>query len=153
MPDVAEEPGFDSLGAWLNLAAKATRSLLDARLAELGTTAAAWFVLVRLERYGPLIQRDLARKLQIEGPTLVRHLDRMEAAGLVTRSPVPGDRRATLVTLTRAGREQYRAIRERVEAFDEQLAAGLTAQQRRVLETALPALAARARELHPRHSA
>lgn len=150
MPADGEEPGFDSLGAWLNLAAKAARSLLDARLAELGTTAATWFVLVRLERFGPLIQRDLARKLQIEGPTLVRHLDRMEAAGLVTRSAVPGDRRATLVTLTPEGREQYLALRARVEETDELLASGLTAQQRRVLETALPRITARARELHPR---
>lgn len=150
MGDPAESPAFDSLGSRLNAAARAARSLLDAQLADAGTTAATWFVLVRLERFGPLIQRDLARRLQIEGPTLVRHLDRMEAAGLVTRTPAPNDRRATMVTLTDKGREQFRTIRARVEAVDEQLGASLTKQQRRVLETALPLLAARARELHPR---
>lgn len=150
MGDPAESPAFDSLGARLNAAARAARSLLDAQLADAGTTAAAWFVLVRLERSGPLIQRDLAGKLQIEGPTLVRQLDRMETAGLVTRNPTPGDRRATLITLTEKGREQFEAIRANVEALDEQLGASLTKQQRRVLETALPLLAARARELHPR---
>lgn len=151
MGDSCEAPVFDSLGSRLNAAARAARSLLDARLADAGTTAATWFILVRLEAFGPLIQRDLAGKLQIEGPTLVRHLDRMEAQGLVTRSPSPSDRRATLVTLTAKGREQYRTIRARVEAVDEELAASLTRQQRRVLEAALPLLAARARELHPRN--
>jgi DNA-binding MarR family transcriptional regulator len=50
-------------------------------------------------------------------------LDRLERAGLVTRSPDPADRRGLVITLTRHGRE----------VVDEAVVAGLDAQ-REVLE-------------------
>lgn len=146
------DPPFDSLGARLNFTARTARALLDARLHDAGTTAATWFVLVNLAEAGPLVQRDLAGRMRIEAPTLVRHLDKLEAEGLVARSRSSHDRRATLVDLTDAGRQRYLEARARVEETDADLAAVLTADQRRTVAEALELLARRARELHPRRA-
>jgi MarR family transcriptional regulator for hemolysin len=110
-----------SLGYQVNVAARATRALLDARLAEQGVTFATWVVLVALSTRGDLIQRDLAGIVDVEGPTMVRRLDQLEAAGLVARSAAPGDRRATRVSLTEAGRALYERLRDAVEEAEVEL--------------------------------
>ena len=43
--------------------------------------------------------------LQVHPTSVTNAVDRLESAGLVTREPHPGDRRATLLTLTEKGRE------------------------------------------------
>ena len=113
--DESHAPLGRSLGYQVNVAARATRALLDARLAEQGVTFATWVVLVALSTRGDLIQRDLAGIVDVEGPTIVRRLDQLEAAGLVARSAAPGDRRATRVRLTESGRALYRRLRNSVE--------------------------------------
>ncbi|MEK6349336.1 MAG: MarR family transcriptional regulator [Burkholderia sp.] len=66
-------------------------------------------------------QVTLAEHVGIEGPSLVRLLDQLCAAGLARRDEDPDDRRAKTVTLTDEGRavtakmeEDLRALRERV---------------------------------------
>jgi MarR family transcriptional regulator for hemolysin len=73
------------LGRQLHFAAKAARGYLEQRLAAVGAGFAVWTALFALEAEGPLIQRELAEILNVEGPTLTRHLARMEAAGLIER--------------------------------------------------------------------
>jgi MarR family transcriptional regulator for hemolysin len=48
-------------------------------------------------------QRDLARSLDIEGSSLVRLLDALEASGLVERFDHETDRRSKVVRLTERG--------------------------------------------------
>jgi len=93
-----------SVGPYLAKAAKSARTLMEQRLAEAGATFGQWTVLASLDSDGPMIQRALAEKLSIEGPTLTRHLERMQDRGLVRRTPSPTDRRAAVVELTEAGR-------------------------------------------------
>ena len=50
-----------------------------------------------------MTQAQLARRVAIEQPTMVRTIDRMERDGLVTRTPDPNDRRASRITLTDRG--------------------------------------------------
>jgi MarR family transcriptional regulator, transcriptional regulator for hemolysin len=52
-----------------------------------------------------LLQKDLARLMAIEAPTLVRLLDRLERAGLVDRRPDAYDRRGKTVHLTPAAHD------------------------------------------------
>ena len=47
-----------------------------------------------------LLQKDLAERMGIEGPTLVRLLDALETAGLVIRQEAEGDRRGKTLALT-----------------------------------------------------
>jgi MarR family transcriptional regulator for hemolysin len=79
------------------------RKRLDERLKVTGLTHARWSTLLHLARGGRcMTQRELAEHVGIEGPTLVRLLDALEAQGLIERLPVEGDRRAKHIRLTDA---------------------------------------------------
>jgi MarR family transcriptional regulator for hemolysin len=99
-------PGSDAkldLGRRLNFAAKSARGYLEQHLTGAGSSFAVWTALSALKAEGPLIQRELAELLHIEGPTLTRHLARMEAEGLIERRRTSADRRAAIVHLTDTG--------------------------------------------------
>jgi MarR family transcriptional regulator for hemolysin len=96
-----------TLGRRLNFAAKAARGHLEQHLAAAGSSFAVWTALFALKARGPLIQRELAEMLNVEGPTLTRHLARMEAEGLIERHRTSTDRRAATVHLTEAGEAMY----------------------------------------------
>ncbi|HTC68002.1 MAG TPA: MarR family winged helix-turn-helix transcriptional regulator, partial [Acidothermaceae bacterium] len=81
---------FDPLGRQINVTARAARALLDAVLTEAGTTFSSWLVLAALNARGPAIQKDLARDLDMIGPSVVERIDQLEAVGHVARSAVPG---------------------------------------------------------------
>lgn len=88
----------------LVIVARRWRSLLDERLRLIGQSAA------RMEALGAIInspslsaQVDIAKRLRIEGPTMTRMLDTLEADGLVERLPDPSDRRTKQLRLTEAG--------------------------------------------------
>jgi MarR family transcriptional regulator, transcriptional regulator for hemolysin len=70
-------------------------------------------------------QLDLARAVGIEGPTLTRHLDGMEQAGLVRRQRGPRDRRAIKVELTRRGKALHGRLLKTVIGFNQRLRSGL----------------------------
>lgn len=53
--------------------------------------------LEHLELAGPLSQRELAERLLLTSGAVTVLVDRLEAAGLVSRQPHPSDRRITLV--------------------------------------------------------
>lgn len=73
------------------------------RVADLDFTAAEMRVLTTLVDRPGLRQSALAERLHIEPMTLVGHLDRLVAKGLVERRPDPDDRRAKLVFPTPTG--------------------------------------------------
>jgi MarR family transcriptional regulator for hemolysin len=150
VPEGAGRFPFESIGYQINRTARATRALLDARLAERGVTFADWVVLITLATRGDQIQRDLARLVDVEGPTMVRRLDQLEGAGLVARCPVPSDRRATRISLTAAGRRLYEQVQSAVRDTDAELRAGLDPQDVATTERVLRRLADRARDLRLR---
>lgn len=89
---------------------------------------------------GPLSLAALAAAEQVRPPTMSRLVDHLVAAGLVTRSVDPDDRRGVRIAATAKGRrvmEQGRA--RRVEALTRRLA-GLSAADRGVLVRAVPLL-------------
>jgi MarR family transcriptional regulator for hemolysin len=92
-------------GFELAVASRRWRKRLDEALAEFGLTDATWRPLLHLGRLGDgARQNDLARSLGIEGPSLVRLLDRLEAAALIERREDAADRRAKTLHLTAEGR-------------------------------------------------
>lgn len=90
-----------------------TRFEQRARAAELGLTRAQWQVLAHLARCEGVNQATLAQILELQPITLVGLLDRLEAAGLVRRSPDPRDRRVRVLHLTPAARP----LLERMQAL------------------------------------
>jgi DNA-binding MarR family transcriptional regulator len=60
-------------------------------------------VLHSLSRGGPMRLTDLLATEQIKQPALTALVSKLEATGLVSRRPDPGDGRAALLSLTTAG--------------------------------------------------
>ena len=71
----------------------------------------------------PMRQKDLAASLSLDGSSVVRLLDGLQAAGLIERREEVDDRRAKAIVLTASGRETVERV-ERVarEIRDEALA-------------------------------
>lgn len=90
------------MGRQLALTSKAVRAEFDQRLTEAGGSLTTWIVLRSAGGDG-LSQRELAARMGVEGPTLVRHLDRLEREGLIQRRPDTGDRRVTRILVTGRG--------------------------------------------------
>jgi DNA-binding MarR family transcriptional regulator len=61
-------------------------------------------VLIKLAD-GPMTLREIARAAEIDPPAATVGVDRLEARGLVHRTPHPDDNRRKLVHLTDAGRD------------------------------------------------
>lgn len=102
-------------GYQLAFAARRWRRVLDEALSGFGLTDASWRPLVHLGRLGEgARQNDLARSLGIEGPSLVRLLDRLAAAGLIERREDASDRRAKTLHLTPEGRKLVAELRATV---------------------------------------
>ncbi|HLD68272.1 MAG TPA: MarR family transcriptional regulator [Pseudomonas sp.] len=94
------------------------RAELDRRLAGLGLSQARWLVLLHLSRFEALpTQRELAQSVGVEGPTLARLLDSLEAQGLVRRQAVVEDRRAKKISLS----ADAQPLIEKIEAISTQL--------------------------------
>jgi MarR family transcriptional regulator for hemolysin len=125
----AMRPRRTPIGRQLVSTSKAVARAFNAALAEAGGSLPTWLVLSSLKEERRRTQLDLARAVGIEGPTLTRHLDALERAGLVERRRDPGDRRAVRVELTPAGERLFDALRVAVIGFDKQLTRGFTERE------------------------
>jgi len=93
----------ESLGYLINRAARAFANRLATELRPFDVGIGQWAVLLHLWGNDGMTQAQLARRVAIEQPTMVRTIDRMERDGLVARAPDPNDRRASRITLTEHG--------------------------------------------------
>lgn len=86
------------------LIARRYRAMLDEQLRPLGYGTARMEALSTIARSPePCAQIAIAKRIGIEGPTLTRMLDTLEADGLVVRRQDPTDRRTKLIELTPEG--------------------------------------------------
>jgi MarR family transcriptional regulator for hemolysin len=109
------------------------RAELDRRLADLGLSQARWLVLLHLARYQePPTQRELAQSVGVEGPTLARLLDSLEAQGLVQRHAVVEDRRAKQIVLCDSARPLIQKIEAIATALRVELFTGIDEEELRV---------------------
>lgn len=101
----------DSFGTLLSRAARQWRRAADLGLRPFDLTDATWLPLVHIARAAaPPRQKDLAASMSVDGSSVVRLLDNLEAAGLIQRREGE-DRRAKIISLTPRGR----AIADKVE--------------------------------------
>jgi DNA-binding MarR family transcriptional regulator len=130
-PDV----GLDSLWVFLPLR-RALQAAEDRRakiLAKHGITPAMLDLLVALRRSGsPYVQTpsDLTRVLVLSAGGVSQRLDRLEQAGLVTRSVNTDDRRVIYVKLTKRGLAALDALITEYMAHEDQLLHGLSPRDR-----------------------
>jgi MarR family transcriptional regulator for hemolysin len=99
-------------------AARQWRRAVDRHLQPFGLTEATWLPLIYLARAQvPMRQKALAAALTLDGSSVVRLLDALQAAGLIERREEDADRRAKIITLTERGL----SIIEQVEAASRQV--------------------------------
>ncbi len=121
------------LGLALHHVARAWRAEADAALAEYGLSEATAWPMLHIRQIGEgQRQGALARALGIEGPSLVRLLDHLCAAGLVLRLDDAEDRRAKTIHLTDEGRRLLDRLDEVLGSVRRRLLADVSAEELRV---------------------
>ena len=113
---------------------------MDDELDDIGLSAPEAHVLAYTHAYGPCPIRELVRVFGFRKPTMTSMLDRLEARGLLARTPNPEDRRSFLVSTTGRGRRRAQVARRRVEAFDDAIGRQVTAADRAGFERVLRAI-------------
>ncbi|HTW71735.1 MAG TPA: MarR family transcriptional regulator [Acetobacteraceae bacterium] len=108
----------DGFGSLIARAARQWRRAVDRRLQPFGLTEATWLPLIYLARApDPMRQKDLAAALTLDGSSVVRLLDALEAAGFIERHGEDRDRRAKIIVPTPRGL----AIAEQIEAVSREV--------------------------------
>jgi DNA-binding MarR family transcriptional regulator len=92
-------------------------------------------------------QQDLGERLGINRTTMVKLIDRLEAAGQVVRARRPGDRRSYVLALTDEGRGAIKTMEPAMSRVDDRLTAALAPGERERLDELLTTLLC-----HPRPS-
>lgn len=107
--------------------ARAWRRGLDDALAGLGLTDATWAPLMHLAEFGDGIsQKDLAWRVGIDGSSLVRLLDILNAHGFIERRTDAADRRTRRIFLTPAGHAAMSEVRAALLAVEDEMLADVS---------------------------
>lgn len=123
---------------WLGM-----RAAIEDELAEFGLTVPQFATLMMLDRTPGLLSiAEIARLCGSTRQSANEMVARLEARGLVERSPHPTDRRAHQVHATEAGREMYRKARPAVRRREDALEAGLSPEVRRAAREWMAVLSA-----------
>jgi DNA-binding MarR family transcriptional regulator len=127
---------------------EADREVLDRPvflLARVGRIAARWLddylavtglkrphagVLMELRNFGPMSQQSLGERLNIDPSNLVSFLNALEGEGLLVRRRDPADRRRHIVEITPEGSERIPVCDGPLNQLEDQLFAGLSADER-----------------------
>lgn len=122
----AREKWLQDLTVSLGVLQRTYRAAADKAIAHLGISQPAAWALVTIGRQGSGARHGVvAELLGVEGPTLVRTLDQLVAAGLVERREDATDRRAKTLHITSAGAEMQVKIDAALHALRATLSAGI----------------------------
>jgi DNA-binding MarR family transcriptional regulator len=90
-------------------------------------------MLLVIDNQPGLMQTTLAQIMDVEGPTLVEALGKLEEKGLVLRTRRVGDRRSYALQLTAAGRRAVALVKEYVPDREAELLIDLSDKERSLL--------------------
>jgi DNA-binding MarR family transcriptional regulator len=121
----------------LALAFKACRAQVQRRLEAHGMHAGQDYLLDVLSEQDGLSVGEIAERLGVEVPTVVRTVQRMEAAGIVAREPDPRDRRRSRIVLTARGREVEPAVHAALDDVTKTATRGFSREEREQLRSLL----------------
>ena len=111
------------------IAGRLWRKLARETLARHGVAEAGAAPLLWIGRLGGKVRQNvLAEYCGMEGASLVRILDELQAQGLVVRVPDATDRRANLLDLTEAGQVKRTEIEADLAAFRLQTFEGISSE-------------------------
>lgn len=122
VPTVAGAPMSEALFR----AARVHRILAGSLLRNTGLYPGQELLMMQLWERGEQRQADLIKTLGLDPSTVTKMLQRLEQSGFVTRKPSPNDRRAVVVSPTRAGQALRDQVRKAWCDLEQVTAAGFT---------------------------
>jgi MarR family transcriptional regulator for hemolysin len=123
----------------LILAARRWSTFIDEAIREkTGQPRARWQTLAALAfSDGPIATIELAERMAVQWPSLIRTLDGLEAEGLVERKINPADKRSRRVTITDNGLAVFREVKAVLDPTRAALLEGFSDEELRVAEQLL----------------
>ena len=116
------------------LAALSGQPLIRYCEGQYGISRREWRLIVILSQQGPSHSSDLADRARLPpGPTS-KAVSLLAEKGLITRTPVPMDRRRVVIALTPRGHEIFNALYPVVQGLNECLLSPLSPEERRQLD-------------------
>lgn len=137
IPTMLEYDFQSSVGYWLCMTSHAYERAMNDELMAQGITFRQCQVLAWLAMEGDQTQTELAAHMNIEPPTLVRVLDRMERDGLVARTDCADDRRRKIIRPLPKAKPIWKTIIASAEVVRSRAIAGLTKQETAALKRLL----------------
>jgi DNA-binding MarR family transcriptional regulator len=116
---------------------RATHTRTAEVLGAVGLTPALFALLNVIGAREGAIQQELGSALGIDRSTMVSLIDQLESAGLARRRPSASDRRAREIAITPKGRRLLERARGLISQVEDDVLAGLTAEERQDLMTLL----------------
>jgi DNA-binding MarR family transcriptional regulator len=110
-----------SIGFALKRLQQALRSRMDTALAVHGLSTPQYAVLALLAEHPGISNAELARRSFVAAPTMLRLLDGLSQAGLVTRAAPTPELRTRGTVLTDAGQQRLTAASGEVQEFEDLL--------------------------------
>jgi MarR family transcriptional regulator, transcriptional regulator for hemolysin len=128
----------DSIGTLIFLTSKSMEAAAEYEFRKkLGLTPSQWKVILALNLFDGLSQRELADKINVDGSTLVPVIDKMEENGLLERKPDPKDRRHNRLYLTKKSGSIVDSIIETILQLRKTLYKGLSRDDLELMRPAL----------------
>ncbi|MGL4975899.1 MAG: MarR family winged helix-turn-helix transcriptional regulator [Bosea sp. (in: a-proteobacteria)] len=134
-----EEPGahHDELRLWLRLltCSNLIESEIRTRLRErFDVTLPRFDLMAQLDRApGGMTLSEVSQRMMVTNGNVTHVVDKLLAAGAITRRASETDRRAQVISLTEAGRAEFRAMAAEHEAWLAKLFGGLNPDELRQL--------------------
>lgn len=141
----------DAVNQAIRLLSLRHRARAAALLAPLGLHPGQEALLLELARTGPRIQAQLSEALGCEPPSVTLMAGKLEASGHIRRTPVPSDKRASMVELTDSGKALVDQVKQLWCALAEETVTGLAPRTVAELPALLATLTSNVDTRRPRH--
>lgn len=117
--------------------AKDLADCLEKRLNHYNITRSQWIALYYIKNNNMITQRQLADKMSLKEPSVVRLLDKMELYGWVNRISSNDDKRMKFLVLTDSGKEIETAMLDVAEKFKSDVLNGISPEDLDVFKATL----------------
>ena len=121
----SSDPKGQCVGYWCSRVGLSFKGHLEQHAKQVGLTGSQVILLIVLAHHGSSSLVELARQMEHAHPSVLRHLDDLEAAGFIRRIPHPHDRRKKDVQLTQTGLAIIPTLNEIMMALRETALTGI----------------------------
>lgn len=111
---MVKQYNFDnSIGYKVYRTSRAFQKTFDLELRKnVSLTLSQWRVINILISFNGITQKEIADKLELEAPSLIPMIDKLQSLELVERRPDPKDRRINRIYLTKKAESLYESMHE-----------------------------------------